>query len=355
MDEKDGVIVDSPNISFKFWIGLIAITLLLGIIQSGVFSDHLSQHYQSKNISLTGQMGAIQPEQICLPNVEAMGSRSPIEFEAALSKSVYEKYNTTFERACLDTDLCKMGTGKYGLSENVFVQLPELTNTEIQRMRSLSIEFQGSSSVQFVKSIEEKYWKQPEFFDRPDMTFEGYAVPEMLSLAQPGRADHAGFGYGFYKGQYLVMINKPTDEIEVSFFVKADWGVKNFQGMQLSPAYPSSEFFLLGSYSDGKKVAEQDPEYAECHIRLIDIDPKEFALEPAYPTLDLGYVKKVTAKFKVQDLKPGKYAVNLVPSNPSDEFSDYMRVTYPTQYIPVGAGYLAPASTKVSIFIEVSV
>jgi hypothetical protein len=147
------------------------------------------------------------------------------------------------------------------------------------------------------------------------------------------------------------MLSENTTNVEVTFFVKADYGVQTFQGIMLKPYYNPTQFVTNGRFSDGSREVKQDVNYAECHIRVAELSPSEMLLEPTYPAFHTGWVKKVTTKLEIQNIKKGKYVVNIDIVPPSGDFNSKNQLKFLTNYVPGGTTSLG--IPWVSIYIEV--
>lgn len=293
----------------------------------------------------------VQAKGVCLNETITSEIKDHVEFEAA-AISLYRKLNVSdAKEACSKTDYCTMGSGKYGLPKNVFGLLPELTDSEWQRLFALRAELQKPFSFQNLAMIDPKIWKQPEFYDRRDRSFGKDWVPLMIVLSNPNTDYHVGYGYGFEKSEYYFKTDQHDANFTLSFIARAEAGVLNFQGLSFEPAYPITAYFYGGNFLNGSKDLKQDANYAQCHIAVIGINPREIALEPTFPQIHTGWAKMVTVKVQIGSLEKGKYALELLPSEPSSEFSEAIAEQYPSRYVTQSLGI--SGDQKVTVFIEV--
>ncbi|MFH1750667.1 MAG: hypothetical protein ABH863_03240, partial [Candidatus Micrarchaeota archaeon] len=129
-------------------------------------------------------------------------------------------------------------------------------------------------------------------------------------------------------------------EFDVYFLIHSDWGVVNFQGVKLVSSYPKSIKSLRNTFSDGSSEVEQDTAYASCFMKVVEIDPGQITLEPAYPAFSSGWAKRVRLHVKTGAIKPGKYAIGLDVVAPDLDYSEKMSGALQTRYV-TGGGFSA--------------
>jgi len=326
----------------KRFFGVFGIILFVGLALAVIFYG-TPKTTSSIPIGLKGQA-----KESCLA-LEVYSESSKIEFEPIL-KTILDKNNVTEETICSKTDYCKMGTGRHGLPKSVFAMLPDYSEKTLSSTKAL---LRDPFRVTQLDKIDYSIYKQPEMYDRAGRTFsvEGKQMMMEIAAEDTGGQQHLAYGYGTYKSDFMVVMPEGTTDFNISFFVKADWGVKNFQGIKLNPVYPSSSTIINGNFKDGTKELIQNPVYVKCHVQFSEISPREFVLEPTYPSFYTGWVKLIKTKLKVSDLKKGKYVVGLDIAAPSTQFSEEMDWKFKPNYVP--AGSIGTDHGWFNIYIEV--
>lgn len=248
------------------------------------------------------------PKEECLPAVQTLIVDGAIESENMQPLN--------------GTNLTEIG--KFDLPKGVFAYLPKYPD-DLEKIKS---EFKAGR--QGLGEIDEKYWKQPDFYP-------GFVEKGVPLIKYYPTDSHAGYGYGTYPSEYIVNTGAGA-EFDVYFLVRTDWGVVNYQGLKFLPAYPSKVKMLKNAFSDGTTEVTQDIAYAKCKIQMLEISPGQMALEPGYPTFFPGWVKRVKIKMRTGDIKPGKYAMGLEVVGPDSEFDSKMTQKLLTNYV-TGGGF----------------
>ncbi|MEK6954676.1 MAG: hypothetical protein AABX01_06705 [Candidatus Micrarchaeota archaeon] len=265
---------------------------------------------------------SLKPEE-CLPQTD------PVSGKDALEEGAYLKL---FPASELDNK------DRYDFPKRVFADLPPFPD-DLDKVRG---DFKAGRLT--LGNVKPDYWKQPEFYPN----FESAGVELMRNYPTDS---HAAFGYGTYPSEYIVTTGADAS-FEVYFLMRADWGVLNYQGLRLVPAYPSKISALKNAFADGSNSVSQDTGYARCNIRIIGITPGELTLEPAYPTFSAGWAKRVKLSIKTgSGLRPGKYALGIDAISPTDQYNEGMGSILDNRYV-TGGGF-GTGRPWLMLFIEV--
>jgi hypothetical protein len=209
--------------------------------------------------------------------------------------------------------------------------------------------------------VDERYWKQPEFygdtFTRPgggaEMMREYIASKGVLCRIAPNGTEICGpvwyfMGYGTYPAEAGVTMRAGMTDTLLTFFYTS-FNVYAWQGMQLYVDYPASITTVLEM--DGKKSFEQDPEVTKQYFD-IEVNPKILLLEPAVPHFYYNWTQRVEIKVHAKEnTPPGYYVIGIYITSPPEELNHQWTLEYYGYYQPVGG--VALGRPQFTIVVEI--
>ena len=236
---------------------------------------------------------------------------------------------------------CKPDTvrlGSYVLSgecipDKVFTNLPSYPN-DLSEMKIL-IRY---GKVKDLTTVEEKYYKQPEFY----LNWDPSGID---SFFNPPGGYFGAFGFGAYPADTVAIV-KPGEALRLGTFFKTSWGVENYQGMQLMAVFPE-----YAESKTGKIEVSQNPTNVRNYFD-VSIDPNTFILEPTFGIFEKDWARKITVIIRVKpDTPPGEYVVGISPTAPPSEMEDQWLTQYGLRYVSAGGQGIGRPFYQV--FIEV--
>ncbi|MBD3319213.1 hypothetical protein GF342_04865 [Candidatus Woesearchaeota archaeon] len=173
------------------------------------------------------------------------------------------------------------------------------------------------------EKLEPEYWLQPEFFPQ----FEDIGVP---LLQNPPEDRWGAFGMASYPAESIGTIAK-GETLSFYFFMKSNYLVETYQGVQLSLDFPATAQVSTGlELPDGSKVVEQDEVAKYFDVR---ISPDAFLLEPNYPLFRPNGTQKIAVHITVKEDAPlGNYAITLDTTKVPEELESLWMEEYLTKY-----------------------
>ena len=172
-------------------------------------------------------------------------------------------------------------------------------------------------------NLEEKYWKQPEFYP----LFED----NVGLIANPVKGRFYGVGYGAYPGDIGAEAG-PGDDFTVASFFHTSWLVETYQGMKMDVVFPSNSQIPNQNLNGTQLSVSQDPEKAKEYFE-VTTTPDVFLLEPVNPIFGYNWTVKVLVHIKVKPETPkGTYVIGINPGTPPKEHSQRWIRQYLTRY-----------------------
>lgn len=236
---------------------------------------------------------------------------------------------------------CKPGAVRLGsyvfsgecIPDKVFANLPTYPN-DLSEIKIL-IRY---GKIRDLTTIEEKYYKQPEFYLNWDPS-------GINSFFGPPGGYFGAFGFGAYPADTVATV-KPSEALKLGTFFRTSWGVENYQGIQLMTVFPEH------AESKVEKIeVDQDPTKIRNYFD-ISIEPNIFILEPTFGIFEKDWAKKITVIIKVKPgTPPGKYVVGISPTAPPSEFEDQWLTQHGLRYVSAGGQEIGRPFYQV--FIEV--
>jgi hypothetical protein len=200
------------------------------------------------------------------------------------------------------------------LPPEMFSRLPEFPK-DFYQVRTLV----RTGRITDIGSLEEKYWMQPEFFPN----FEEIGVP---LLAHPPKDRWGAYGIAVYPADSVSTVEKGKS-LDIFFFIKSNYLVETYQGINLLPVFPAKAGIESGfQMPDGTKSFKQDPKTVESYFD-ITVEPNLFLLEPNFPVYNINgtHRVKVTVTPK-QNTPPGNYAIGLDTADiPEEKENEWIR------------------------------
>ena len=198
----------------------------------------------------------------------------------------------------------------------IFENLPPIPE-DFWRVKYLMVT--GQSDVGVLATLDEKYYKQPEFirdtFVESGLNF--WKAPDIYHWYPEG--------YGTYPHVEYVD-TYPGAEFDAYTFTHTSWGVETYQGLMLVPVFLESV-----NLEDGPLVVkdhDRQKEYFEIYM-----DPNTVLLEPTYPVFTENWISRIRIHVKVSpDTPPGAYGIGYdvapVPSELQSEWKSEYRELY---------------------------
>lgn len=162
---------------------------------------------------------------------------------------------------------------------------------------------------------------------------DAYLQPELIpnwdywSTEVYGNKNYSRFGvYGasFYPSQFDIVNVKKGDVLNISFFIKADWGIRYLQGCSI-----------------------YIPKVEGLDIKLVH-PSKEILLQPTYPKFLKGWIQKVLIQVKV--LEENDYSFRLYEGVPSEYTNRVWKEEYGNDYVSLGT--LTRLSILINLYAE---
>lgn len=189
------------------------------------------------------------------------------------------------------------------ISKEVFQELPEYPEDFWEKWTMVK----GGRKIDF-EALEEKYWKQPEFYDR---TFVEQGVWYYTRFRPEKVVRYASSGSAPYPGEKVVLNISKGEVFKATTFWHASWGVAKYQAITIEPEYPEEMKIKMGDYS-----VVQDPETARKCFE-ITTEPSYILMEPTFPYFHYGWVKRVSLIIETsEDCPIGDYGIEMVPGSP---------------------------------------
>lgn len=192
-------------------------------------------------------------------------------------------------------------------------------------------------------NLEEKYWKQPEFYP----LFE-----ENINLiANPSRGRFYGIGYGAYPGDIGTEAS-PGDDFTVASFFHTSWLVETYQGMKMDVVYPTISAIPNTDLNGTQMVIEQDPEKVKDYFE-VTTNPSVFLLESVNPIFGYNWTVRVLVHIKIKpDTPKGTYVVGINPGTPPAEYSQRWVRQYLTKYVDVSSAVIGRPYVRVIVDVK---
>ena len=183
-------------------------------------------------------------------------------------------------------------------------------------------------------NIESKYYQQPEWIDQPSKF-----IDTQLPYYQEGITTKSIWyreGVGGYPSIHKINTH-PGVEFELCTFVFTGWRVETFQGINLIPKNTNKIIWNADKYNEMEFSENFDD------IKVIVEEPI-FLLEPIYPYIYPGWIKKVKLKIKISENATGTYAIKLIGGDLPKEYSETWREQHSELYSERG---LVKSSTPI--------
>lgn len=162
---------------------------------------------------------------------------------------------------------------------------------------------------------------------------DAYLQPELIptwdywSTEVYGDENYSRFGvYGasFFPSQFDIVNVDEGEVLNISFFIKADWGIRFLQGCSI-----------------------YIPDVEGLDIELIE-PKKEILLQPTYPRFLEGWIQKVWVQIKV--LERDNYSFKIYEGVPSEYTNGVWKELYSNDYISLGT--LTRLSITINLYAE---
>lgn len=178
-------------------------------------------------------------------------------------------------------------------------------------------------------NLEEKYWKQPEFYPTFEMNLEKIRNPQLNWLY--------AFGYGAYPGD-VVTEASAGDDFTVATFFYTSWLVETWQGMKMMHFYPADTGVPTQDLSGTWFTVTQDPDKVKDYFE-VSINPSIVLLEPSSPIFGYNWTQKILVHVKIKDDAPkGRYVIGVNPVTPPKEYSNQWIKQYLLKYADASSG-----------------
>ncbi len=163
-----------------------------------------------------------------------------------------------------------------------------------------------------LENLGPEYWMQPEFFPH----FEDIGVP---LLQQPPEDRWGAYGIAVYPADSVSTI-VAGESLDIYFFIKSNYLVETYQGINFEVKYPDSATIESGfEMPDGTKNVRQNSSEVEAYFD-VKIDKNPFILEPNFPIYNVNGTRKIRITVTVsEDTPPGNYVVTLDTGNVPEE------------------------------------
>jgi len=171
-----------------------------------------------------------------------------------------------------------------------------------------------------LSSLGEEYWKQPEFYPSWKNCPKYWTEPDPRYWTPNG--------YGAYVSNQFTTVTK-GEEFYAIVYVHSGCGVQTWQGTRLEVSNNARDYFN------------------------ISVTPNEFLLEPMFPQIKYGWVKRIEIKGSIkEETQEGVYDIFIDVIPPSKEKQDEWSSEYKTQYFNASQG-VRPARALISLEVTV--
>ncbi len=156
--------------------------------------------------------------------------------------------------------------------------------------------------------IEEKYWKQPEFYAD---SFVEQGIQHYYAFEPNKQVRFWSAGSGPYPGDIIVRNVSRGEQFPVKTFWHAAWAIPRHQIFSLNAEYPEKMTARMGDI-----VVEQNESTVHDCFTIMPTEPYVL-LEPTYPSFSYNWTKKVALDIRTSDTCPlGWYGLHVVPTDP---------------------------------------
>ena len=190
--------------------------------------------------------------------------------------------------------------------QNAFLNLPEAPADFNEKVSGLMESADYAEFSQRALELDENYYLQPEFLPNfAEIGLQYWKNPDL---------NHWGVqGVGFFPSDETFEIERGKELTAVTFY-HAGWYVQNFQGAKLSVVLPQGAEKFLSA----------------------EISPESVLLEPTYPLVESGWIKKIIVKIKASEmLEKGKYEVGIELVQPAPEDQNAWENEFGERYVDV--------------------
>lgn len=208
-----------------------------------------------------------------------------------------------------------------GPIQNAFLELPIPPKDFKQKVNAL---IQSTNFFEFSKKgleLEEEYYVQPEFLPNfSEIGLQYWKNPDL---------NHWGvYGFGFYPSDEEFNLKRGEEVTAVTFY-HSGWYVQTFQGARLEASFPEDQL-------------------------EVKIEPENVLLEPSYPTVSRGWIRKIAIKIRAKaGAPPGNYEIGINPVAPDANAEAEWNSSFAGKYRPVSSqNSLGRDRFRIKVMIE---
>jgi len=172
-------------------------------------------------------------------------------------------------------------------------------------------------------SLEEAYYKQPEFLPRfEEIGLKYWKSPDLKRWGKEG--------FGIFPWEQGIEI-KPGEKVYITAFLHSAYGIETFQGLRLRPVFGGEEM--------------------ERHFKVW-VEPENFLLGPSYPEMDANWMQKLVIGVEAgESLKKGNYSIGFEAMEPEAELGEYWAGKYGHLYV-AGPGMSGTGKPRLVVYIR---
>lgn len=316
-EEKD---VSKETKKDKVSIGLIMGIIgmcLIAIAMVGISWNHFQENYSSQ----TETKVMLTP---ILDNQTEQGRQEDIELIPEPLRQKYFREQWGIHR----DNYIELGANHLGITEQKLLSMFDLSSDK-EIWSELPLVPDDFGEINYLmqngkffalETLEEKYWKQPEFYPSWKNCPTYWTEPDPRYWTPNG--------YGAYVSNQFTVINE-GEEFYAIVYVHSGCGVQTWQGTRLEVSNNARDYFN------------------------VSITPNEFLLEPMFPQIKYGWTKRIEVKGSLKEGTPkGVYDILIDVIPPSKESKDKWSAEYKTLYFNASQG-VRPAKALISLEVTV--
>lgn len=236
------------------------------------------------------------------------------------------------------------------VQKTMFGQLPEMPEDFFVVRNLFNLKFVTFND----KVLDEKYWKQPEWF--PNFEKEGGAldaIKDYMKQSQAsGRWGVTVWCAGAYPADFYAKTRAGSDFTVYTWIRNAPHQAK-YEGIKLVDAYPTCDTFVERGFELGNNTVCQDPDYVRQNVK-ISISPDLFLVSPNFPAFTPEHTKMIKVDISIaEEMEPGRYVIGFNTRLPSEDFNQRYYAEYGFDYTGSPKEFYCAPGPQYRLFFDV--
>jgi hypothetical protein len=234
--------------------------------------------------------------------------------------------------------------------KTMFSELPEMPE-DFYAVRNLFL----YKFVTFTdKILDDRYWKQPEWFHNFDK--EGGALAAIKDYIEQSKASGTWritvWCAGIYPSDFYAK-TKAGRNLTIYTWIRNAPHQFKYEGIQLVEAYPVCDSFEEMGFELGNNTVCQDPDYVKRYIE-ISADPDLLLLSPNFPVFTPEHTEMIRVDVNIAEgIEPGRYVVGLDTGLPPEEFNQQYYAEYGFDYTGSPREFHCAPGPRYRLFIDI--